>query len=79
MVLTKLNQTKINVLGPVRREFEESKKEVKLKQQAHFKDETMTGNAAHEVPVFSCSFQKEFDQENAPVVIFCSKTNQGAW
>ena len=49
MVLTKLNQTKINVLGPVRREFEESKKEVKLKQQAHFKDETMTGNAAHEV------------------------------
>ena len=33
----------------MRKEFEESKKEVKLKQQAYFKEETNTGNAAHEV------------------------------
>ena len=48
MIRNKLQQTRINILGLVRKQFEESKKEVKLKQ-AHFKDETMTGNAAHEV------------------------------
>ena len=49
MIRNKIQQTRINIFGPVRKQFEESKKELKLKHQAYFKDETMTGNAAHEV------------------------------
>ena len=38
MIRNKIQQTRINIFGPVRRQFEVSKKDLKLKQPAYLKN-----------------------------------------
>ena len=45
--VNKVLQTKASYLGPIEQCFEESKTEMKMKETAYYKDETMTGNTAH--------------------------------
>ena len=45
--VTKAFQTKSSYLGPIEQCFEDSKKELKMKETTYFTDEAMTGNTAH--------------------------------
>ena len=47
ILLQKLLQQKVNVLGPIALKFEESKKEARMKEKSYFTDTTMNGNTAH--------------------------------